>query len=293
MNYRLRTQLPQARAVFAMALSPDQRWLALTTDDRKVLVYDAATLALVKTAPLGATNKYPTAALFTPDSAQLLAGGKSLVLLDTATWKKVDELKLHTQSVRAEVFAHDSETLYTACGDAQTPREWRVRAWNRQADDLNQWEAPGHIGALAVSPDDRHVAAVVRQVGVAMLSPLLKLQWMTRWPEWVGDAAFTPDGAELVVGLDSNALLILKVADGTARVLPVPSRGTGLRLSARGDVAFLCADTLAAVPLATGQALWTNTQTGRTADLQLSADERVLYVLQVDPVAISVFDRVD
>ncbi|MFZ1108755.1 MAG: PDZ domain-containing protein [Rhodomicrobium sp.] len=143
--------------IYAMALSPDGRWLAVGgwTPDNEVRLYDFASgemKALLK----GHTNVVMGLA-FSPDGKTLISGSadRSAILWDVETQTLLHRLEGHRAQIYAVGFTPDGARAVTGSLDT-TLRLWSV------ADGALIKEMPGHGGkviSLAVSPRDGAIAS--------------------------------------------------------------------------------------------------------------------------------------
>jgi WD40 repeat protein len=104
----------------AMALSPDGRLLAAvseTTPD--VYVFDADTVTLERTVPLGADDR-PGALAFSPDGERLAAGGDAglVHVIDTETWRPAFEpIQAHDDPLLQVEWLPDGRTVVSSGAD--------------------------------------------------------------------------------------------------------------------------------------------------------------------------------
>jgi WD40 repeat protein len=150
--------------IFAMALSPDGRWLAAggwlpgsREESDAIRLYDFATgkLAALLKGHTGVVNSLA----FSPDSKQLASGGGlgdvSAIIWDVEGRKPLHRLRGHTAEIYALAFTPDGQRVVTGSYDG-TLRLWRV------ADGGSIAELKGHtnkIEAIAVRSSDGMIAS--------------------------------------------------------------------------------------------------------------------------------------
>jgi WD40 repeat protein len=153
--------------IYAMALSPDGRWLAVGgwTDESSASVpccgdirlYDFATGQLK--ALLRGHTSIVLALAFSSDSKRLISGSAlgdlTAIIWDVAARKPLHRLQGHTADIYGVGFSPDGARAVTASYD-KTLRLWNV------ADGALVRDMPGHgdkVRALAVSPKDGTIAS--------------------------------------------------------------------------------------------------------------------------------------
>jgi WD40 repeat protein len=119
--------------IYAMALSPDARWLAVSGymhgNDRAVAsavrLYDFANGKLV--ALLKGHTQVVFALAFSPDGKRLISGSgdTTAIVWDLATRRQVLRLSGHTKAVKAVAFTNDGRRVVTGSSD-ETLRLWNA-----------------------------------------------------------------------------------------------------------------------------------------------------------------------
>ena len=298
MRFHIRLRVPQPESTNALTASRDGRFVATTNFDQKLRVYDARSLALLKTLHLG--TSFPRAACFSPDGALVGSGGKAVALFDTTTWKKTQSLKGHRHELQAAAFSPDGARVYTGSGNHYTPADWSVRAWDRVSGaELWRWKGPTSVFAVAVSPDGATVAAGDRDGRVMLLDAATgAMRWQVRLASWIYCLRFTPSGDALVASGDAHSLAVLDPATGVHRELPLGAGARTFALTRDGATAIVGKTSygdpqnVVAMDLATGATLWASEALGRLPQgLELSPNDDAIYVLMNDPHELVVFER--
>jgi WD40 repeat protein/esterase/lipase superfamily enzyme len=194
--------------IFAMALSPDGRWLAaggwtdLTTASPPccgdIRLYDFESGKL--TAILRGHTNIVNSLVFSPDSKRLISGGGGrdhrAILWDVESRTLVHQLKGHKEGINTVSFTPDGERVVTGSADT-TLRLWRV------SDAELIAEMTGHkepVRSLTVSSSDGTIASGDHN-GEILLSDGKTgryLRTLGKQDTWVGVLRFSPDGTKLV-----------------------------------------------------------------------------------------------
>lgn len=237
-SFSLHRSIKPPASLLSVAASPDGRFIACTSFDERVHVWDAASLDLVRSVRIG---KRPKAIAFSPDSTLLVAGASTLAALSTGTWKKAGTYKGHRREVARAAFSVDGSRLFGGGHSDVSPFDNSVRAWDvATAQEVARWEATGSVCALAAAPGG-DTLAVATQSGQTMLLDAVTLT--PRWespPECRTNALwFSPAGR--LHGTHSHALLFeIDLATGVQReILPAMRYGADLALSPDGTMAFI------------------------------------------------------
>jgi WD40 repeat protein len=298
MKFHERVRVAQPGSSQALAASRDGRFVATTNFDQKLRVYDARSLALLKTLHLG--TSFPHALCFSPDGSRVGSGGKAIILFDTTTWKKELSLKGHRHEIQSATYSPDGARVYTASGSHYTPADWSVRAWDAASGaELWRWKGPTSVYAVAASPDGASVAAADRNGRVVLLDAVTgALRWQVQPCQWVYRLRFTPRGDALVASGDSDFLAVLDPVDGSHRSIETGASARAFALTRDGATAFVGQTVygdprgVVAVDLATGERRWESEALGRLPHgLELSPDDATVYALMSDPDELVVFER--
>jgi WD40 repeat protein len=194
--------------IFAMALSPDGRWLAVggfmapghgvrDQDVGDIRLYDFATGELK--AVLKGHRDVTHALAFSPDSKRLIsgAGDNTAIIWDMAAHQPLHRLQGHTDDIYDVGFTPDGARAVTASYD-KTLRLWNV------ADGSLVKDMPGHgdrVKTLAMSPKDGSIASGDDSGGEIRLwdgKTGAFLRTLARQGGSVGSLRFSPDGRLLL-----------------------------------------------------------------------------------------------
>ncbi len=201
-----------ASRVWSVAWSPDARWLASASEDNTLLVWDAATGAVVRRCE-GHTDHVRSVA-WSPDGRWLASASRdrTLRVWDASTGEVVRRCEGHTNHVRSVAWSPDGRWLASGAYD-DTARVWDV------ATGLEVRRDEGHgdgVMSVAWSPDGRWFASgwadgTVR-VGEADTGAEVR--------RWVGHAhsvrhiSWSPDGHRLASASEDRTLRVWDVPTG-------------------------------------------------------------------------------
>lgn len=292
MDFVQRRLVASESATNALAIAPDGRWVATTSFDQKLRIYDSATLEEVNLLHLA--TSFPNVLSFSRDGSHLMAGGKSIHLFETTAWKKLGSLKGHKEDAKAGDFSPDGKRFYS-CSDDGTVRAWDVSTlkeiWRRK--DFG-------IESVVVSPDGETIACG-NPGNVILVDPNGK---ELRNEEWQGARlAFSHSGKELYGsgGDHTDSLSVFDLYKGKERTLPLGAATRSFALSKDGKLVFVgCsslnggdnAERVVVLDTGTGKERWKSPPLCRLPKgLVLSPDERSFYVLLNEPDALVAFDK--
>ena len=209
--------------IFAMALSPDNRWLAVAgylriqgESNTHIRLYDFASgesVALLE----GHTNVV-NALAFSADSAWLVSGSadKTAIIWNLATRQKHRTLRGHTNAIYAVGFTPDNKRVVTGSLDHA------LKLWNTATGALIQ-TMTGHtdkVHAVAVTPDNRILSGgkdrsirIWDGITGAGLSTLVEDQGTQ-----IGSLSVNPDGRQVLAGVGRGSgydIHLYDLASGT------------------------------------------------------------------------------
>jgi len=169
--------------ITAVALRPDGRHVAVAVCTGGLKVWDVATgsevytlqthPALKQIGRVGKRRKFflpmeMIRLVYSHDSRLLATSSDSanpvIKLWDADNGEPLAALEGHTGQVNALAFSSDGRRLVSGSTDG-TVRIWDVPT----ANELIRFETPGEVGAVAISPDDRHVACWLRSSGASIV----------------------------------------------------------------------------------------------------------------------------
>ncbi len=265
-----------------LALSPDNRLLAVGWEDGKIEVWDWQ--AGKRQASLDGHRERILALAFSPDGTKLVSACGSVKVWDVGTHRELASLTNHSSWVGSLSFSPDGKTLATAGAD-QTVRLWSTESWQENAT------LRGHefeVWSVEYSPDGRRLITASRD-------GTLKI-WGTRaggepkvaqlhvgWPHW-----FTSNG-QFVLQVQSNRTFSVTdtatLQEVGRRPWPVTQEYGGAALSSdRSLIAVGLLDgSLTLLEASTGRELFTPPAKKGSAParrLEFSRDGRLLAVIK-------------
>ena len=183
-----------------VALSPDDRTLAVTESDGTVDLIDTATLA--RRSVVRAWDGAVLAVDFSPDGRLLAVGGEkgSLGLWDARTLTPVARLEGLRGWTQAIAFSPDGRLL--AAGDVNGS-DPVLRIWDVRTGEPTPFRSGLQAHAIAFSPDGKHLAAAGGEQGVEVreVTTGRVVKKFGGGGELARTVAFSPDGRLLFVGL--------------------------------------------------------------------------------------------
>jgi WD40 repeat protein len=209
-----------------VAISPDDRTLAVTESDGEVDLVDTATLQ--RRAVLRVGGRAVLAVDFSPDGRLLAATGeRGLVgLWDAHTLAPVARLAGLRHWTQAVAFSPDGRLL--AAGDTNGERS-TVRIWDVRRRAPTAFRSELAVTAVAFRPDGRVLAAAGMEKGVEIRDVrTARLVARLRPGELARSVAFSPDGRLVFAGLLNGAGQFYSTRDW--RPVGGRIRGQGQRL---------------------------------------------------------------
>jgi WD40 repeat protein/DNA-binding SARP family transcriptional activator len=193
-----------------VAVSPDDRTLAVTHEHGTVELLDTSTLQ--PRAVLEAFDEIALATDFSPDGRLLaVAGDKGeLGLWDARTLAPVRRLQGLRSWTQAVAFSPNGRLV--AAGDYSDNS--RLLIWDVGSGRRTAFESDFHAGELTFSPDGRLLAAAGREQGVEVRDVASgRLVGKPPLDEMARTVAFSPDGKLLFVGLYNGTGTFLSTED--------------------------------------------------------------------------------
>jgi len=187
--------------IFAMALSPDQRWLAvggwMLNDE--IRLYNFPTGELVTL--LKGHNDVVNGLAFSPDSRYLVSGSadNNAIIWDINQQQRLHTLTGHTNDIYAVAFTPDSKRVVTGSYD-HSLRLWRVASGELIA------KLQGHsdkVYSVAISPIDGTIASGSKDHTIRLWDGVTGqfIKTLANQGTQVGSLSFSPDGGYLVSGV--------------------------------------------------------------------------------------------
>jgi WD40 repeat protein len=191
--------------------SPDGRWLAVTSHDAPVVIYDAETLAAVRT--LEGSEKLRSTA-FSP-SGELLAGseGNELLIWDTKKWsaKTYDFDDVSPDSPNGLVsWSADGRYLGVPCGDSS------IIVFDVEKRRVKHDFFVSNVAALSLefSPDGSLFATAQdnQQINLWSMDDHRRVGYILSKKANATALHFSPDGRSLIAGHDDREIVFWGVA---------------------------------------------------------------------------------
>jgi sugar lactone lactonase YvrE len=190
-------------AAYALAVSPDGKFIATGAYDQKIRLWDAATgkeIALLK-GHNGAVNGLS----FRPDGKVLASASadRTVKLWSIPTGQRLDTLSQPTKEQTSVVFSADGKTLFAAGGDNRI-RVWAISAAAKEGTNkilTSRFAHEGGILNLALSADGKRLASTATDKTLKLwnTADLTEKLLLEKQPDWTSSLTFT-DKAQLIAG---------------------------------------------------------------------------------------------
>jgi WD40 repeat protein len=190
-------------AAYALAVSPDGKFIATGAYDQKIRLWDTATgkeIALLK-GHNGAVNGLS----FRPDGKVLASASadRTVKLWSIPTGQRLDTLSQPTKEQTSVVFSADGKTLFAAGGDNRI-RVWAISAAAKEGTNkilTSRFAHEGGLLNLALSADGKLLASTATDKTLKLwnTADLTEKRLLEKQPDWSSALAFT-DKAQLIAG---------------------------------------------------------------------------------------------
>lgn len=190
-------------AAYALAVSPDGKWIATGAYDQKIRLWDTATgkeIALLK-GHNGAVNGLS----FRPDGKVLASASadRTVKLWSIPTGQRLDTLSQPTKEQTSVVFSADGKTLFAAGGDNRI-RVWAISAAAKEGMNkilTSRFAHEGGILNLALSADGKLLASTATDKSLKLwnTADLTEKLLLDDQPDWTTSLSFT-DESEIIAG---------------------------------------------------------------------------------------------
>jgi WD40 repeat protein/mono/diheme cytochrome c family protein len=203
-------------AAYALAVSPDGKWIATGAYDQKIRLWDTASGKEV--ALLRGHNGAVNGLSFRPDGKVLASASadRTVKLWAIPTGLRLDTLSQPTKEQTSVVFSADGKQLFAAGSDN------RIRLWNISANAkegtnkilTSRFAHEGGILRLALSLDGKLLASTSTDKSLKLwnTADLTEKLLLEKQPDWSSALAFT-DKTQLVAGRIDGTLNLYESAN--------------------------------------------------------------------------------
>ena len=230
--------------VWDLAFSPDGKWIATAADDvagKHVRIFDSATGKQIQILD---GPKVTSSVAFSPDGKKLAVGGANgwpqgiILIYNTETWQKIQELPASGQNVLALVFIQNGSQLISSGTDG------KIRVWSLAVGaELKEMFRGREANRLAISQDGKLLAvtfcSVSGSVGCTKGGVVVwRIQdWgeIKQFDDLAEGLTFSPDGSLLITGSGANnpQIRIRRVSDWSLSGI-IPNAAYSVALSPDG-----------------------------------------------------------
>lgn len=150
------SKLNHAKRITSLKYTPDGKYLVSCSWDNTICIWDVMNGDLVKQIKSSAT--YLNSVAVSPDSSKFACGGKTIVVYNLLSFKKLFSLKKHKHDIGAIEFSPNGKIIASGCGEFATPNIHALKISN--ATDGSEIIKTKHnaINALAFSSDSSKLA---------------------------------------------------------------------------------------------------------------------------------------
>jgi len=190
-------------AAYALAVSPDGKFIATGAYDQKIRLWDTATgkeIALLK-----GHNGVVNGLSFRPDGKVLASASadRTVKLWSIPNGQRLDTLSQPTKEQTSVVFSADGKTLFAAGGDNRI-RVWAISAAAKEGTNkilTSRFAHEGGLLNLALSADGKLLASTATDKTLKLwnTADLTEKLLLEKQPDWSSALAFT-DKAQLIAG---------------------------------------------------------------------------------------------
>jgi WD40 repeat protein len=204
-----KVKLTEAPWVGLLAFSRDGKQLAVTANDKPVLLYDAQTWKVRDRVP--ATRAL--AGTFLPGGKLATASAAELVEVWPVDSKKVARLSGHKSWVRS--VAADSKGTWLISGGDSGAFAWRVAKGQVSTSGVKLAGPKSSVMSVAVAPNGATAAAAGKDGTIWIWKPgESNAKHAIEVGGWVNALAYLPDGRTLISGDDKGRVRLWDVAAG-------------------------------------------------------------------------------
>ena len=202
-------------AVWGVAASADDRWVATASHDKTVKLWDTQTLKLVRT--LEPRESLVWCVAFSPDSKYVASGSGTVRVWEVDTGREIHSFSGHERLIVSVAF-HPMQPWLVSCSLDGAVRLWDLKTGG-SLGLLHQFDHAVHN--LAFRPDGRWLAAACHDQNVALWdlgdlsqppTPRPPDRLLTGHTSAVWAVSFSADGRWFASGADEGAIILWDAA---------------------------------------------------------------------------------
>jgi WD40 repeat protein/serine/threonine protein kinase len=223
-----------------LAVSDDERYVAVADSDGNVRVYDAN--ARIPAGPFLKHGQLNFACLVFLDGGRLCTADQrgTIRIWNFASGELIGELPGAHQGAISDLVRIPNRRLIATGGADNTVRFWKSDTLTAVGEPIRHL---GPVSQISASPDGNHLAAGSWQSGIVLLWDTESRRELYHWetPQSIRAVIFDPRGERVAAACGDFFVRVWDVRTGASLLAPLPTGETPYRLAYSSDGRFLAA----------------------------------------------------